>query len=134
MSWGLSPLERQVGESSSSEGMMLMRDLGDLETGKVSTSRCSSAAAILDFVKAVSFVGTDSDAEVTHGMGNRDSGFTDDMVVSSATAAIEAPILKVVSPILGWHPWVVQNRFSPLLDLGNGVEDEFVEGEDHEEE
>ena len=111
-----------------------MRDLGDLETGKVSTSRCSSAAAILDFVKAVSFVGTDSDAEVTHGMGNRDSGFTDDMVVSSAMAAIEAPILKVVSPILGWHPWVVQNRFSPLLDLGNGVEDEFVEGEDHEEE
>ena len=29
---------------------------------------------------------------------------------------------------------MVQNRFSPLSDLGNGVEDEFMEGEDHEEE
>ena len=56
------------------------------------------------------------------------------MVVSSATTVIEAPILKVVSPILGQYPWVVQNRFSPLSDLGNGVEDEFMEGEDHEEE
>nr|POE85765.1 hypothetical protein CFP56_07106 [Quercus suber] len=56
------------------------------------------------------------------------------MVASLAPAAIEAPILKVVSPILGRYTWVVQNRFSPLLNLGNGVEDEFVEREDHEEE
>ena len=56
------------------------------------------------------------------------------MVVSSATAAIKSPILKDVLPILCQHPWVVQNRFSPLSDLGNGVEAEFGEGEDHEEE
>ena len=28
---------------------------------------------------------------------------------------------------------MVQNQFSPLSDLGNGVEDVFVEGDDHEE-
>ena len=54
------------------------------------------------------------------------------MVVSSATAAIKSPILKDVLPILCRHPWVVQNRFSPLSDLGNGVEDDLVEREVHE--
>ena len=28
---------------------------------------------------------------------------------------------------------MVQNRFSPLSDLGSGVEDVLVEGDDHEE-
>jgi len=77
---------------------------------------------------------TGFDAEVIHGLGNRDSGFTGDMVVSLAMAAIEPPILKEVPLILCRHPWVVQSRFSPLSNLGNGVEAEFGEGEAHEEE
>ena len=77
---------------------------------------------------------TGSDADVTHGIGHRDSGFTGDMVASSATMAIMSPILKDVSLILCQHPWVVQNRFSPLSNLGNGVEAKCGEGEDHEEE
>ena len=52
---------------------------------------------------------TGSDADVTHGIGNRDSGFTGDMVASSATMVIKSPILKDVSLILCQHPWVVQN-------------------------
>ena len=57
-----------------------------------------------------------------------DLGFTGVRVVSSTTALFE----NVVSPILDLNPWVVQNRFSLLFDLGNGVEDELVEGEVHE--
>ena len=75
-----------------------------------------------------------SDVEVIHGLGNRDSGFTGDLVVSLAMAVIKPPLLKEVPPILCQHPWVVRNRFSPLSDLGNGVEVEFGEGEAHEEE
>ena len=122
-----------MGESSSSDGMMSMRDFGYPETGKDLASRCSSATVNLDFVKAVFSIVTGSDAEVTHGIGNRDSGFTSDMVVSSTMVAIEPPILKEMSSVLCQHLWVVQNRFSPLSDLGNGVEAEFGEG-DHEEE
>ena len=107
------------------------RVLGVLDVGKALASRSCSTAVVLDSVKAGSSIGLVSDAEVTHGLGNRNFGSTNDMVVS---LAIEASILKVVSPILGRYPWVVQNRFSPLSDLGNGVEDEFMEGEDHEEE
>ena len=55
------------------------------------------------------------------------------MVGSSTTMEIEAPSLTVVSSILGQYPWVVHNPFSPLLVLGDGVVDEFVEGEDHVE-
>ena len=55
------------------------------------------------------------------------------MVGSSTTTEIEAPSLTVVSPILGQYPWVVHNPFSPLSNLGDGVVDEFVEGEDHVE-
>ena len=131
---GLPPLERQVGESSSSNGMMPTRVFGDPHTGKVSASRCNSAAVNLDSVKAVFSMVKCSDAEVTHGIGNRDSRFTSDMVFSSAMAAIEPPILKEMLPILCRHLWVVQNRFSPLSDLGNRVEAKFGEGEDHEEE
>ena len=60
-------------------------------------------------------------------------GFTSDMVISSAMAGIEPPILKEVSPIPCQHPWVVLNRFYPLSNLGNGMEAEFGEGEVHEE-
>ena len=69
-SWGLPPLERQVGESSSSDGTMPMRVFGDLETRKDLASRCSSTAFNLDSVKVVFSVVTGSDAEVTHGIGN----------------------------------------------------------------
>ena len=110
-----------------------MRAFGALETRKDSVSRCSSAAINLDSVKADFSMVTGSDAEVTHGIVNQNSGFTREVVVSLATTAIESPILKDVLPILCWHPWVVQNRFSPLSDLGNGVEVEFGEREDHEE-
>ena len=104
------------------------RVLGVPETRKVSASKSSSAAVALDSDKVVSSLSTVSDAKVTHGLGNRDSGFTGDMVVSSMTAAIEVPILKVVLSILGQYPWVVQNRFSPFSNLGNGVDDVFREG------
>ena len=76
---------------------------------------------------------TGSDVEVTHGIVNRNSGITGEVVVSSATTVIESLILKDVLPILCRHTWVVQNQFSPLSDLGNGVEAEFGEREDHEE-
>ena len=55
------------------------------------------------------------------------------MVISSAMAGIEPPILKEVSPIPCWHPWVALNRFSPFSDLGIRMEAEFGEGEAHEE-
>ena len=99
------------------------RVLGVLDVGKALASRSCSTAVVLDSVKAGSSIGLVSNAEVTHGLGNRNFGSTNDMVVS---LAIEASILKVVSPILGRYPWVVQNRFSPLSDLGNRVEDEFM--------
>ena len=99
------------------------RVLGVLDVGKALASRSCSTAVVLDSVKAGSSIGLVSDAEVTHGLGNRNFGSTNDLVVS---LAIEASILKVVSPILGRYPWVVQNRFSPLSDLGNRVEDEFM--------
>ena len=49
-SQGLPPLERQVGESSSSDGMMSTRVFGDIEIGNDSASRGGSAAANLDSV------------------------------------------------------------------------------------
>ncbi|KAF3971894.1 hypothetical protein CMV_004551 [Castanea mollissima] len=130
----LPPVERQVGVSSSGDGMMPMRVFGDPVTGKESVSRCSSDIVNLDFGKVVFSGFTGSGAEVTHGLGIRDSRFTGDMVISLAMVVIEPPILKEVSPILCWQPWVAQNRFSPLSKLGNGVEAEFGEGEAHEEE
>ena len=108
-SQGLPPLERQVGESSSSDGMMPTRVFGDLEIENDLASRCSSTVANLNSIKAVFSVVMGSNAEVTHGIDNRDFGFTDDMVVSSATTVIKSPILKDVSLILCQHPWVVQN-------------------------
>ena len=127
-------LERQVSESSSSDGMMPMRVFGDPMTGNDSVLRCSSDLVNHDSGEALFFGFMSFGAEVTHGLGNRDFGFTGDMVVSSVMAVIEPLILKEVSLILFWHPWVVQNRFSPLSDLGNGVEAKFGEGEAHEEE
>uniref|UniRef100_A0A7N2MR58 Uncharacterized protein n=1 Tax=Quercus lobata TaxID=97700 RepID=A0A7N2MR58_QUELO len=88
----------------------------------------------LDSSKAVLSGFTGSCAEVTHGLGIQDSRFTSDMVISLAMAVSKPPILKEVSSILCRHPWVVQNRFSPLSNLGNGMEAEFGEGEAHEEE
>ena len=58
-------------------------------------------------------------AEATQGFGFQDSGFTEDMVVSLELAGSEP---------------VMINRFYPLLDLGNGLEAEFGEGEAHVEE
>ena len=81
---------------------------------KAVTSCSSFDAVVLAFVKAGFSMGSDSDVEVTLGLGNCDSGSTGIMVGSSTTTAV-----------------VIQNRFSPLPDLGNGVKDEFVEGEDH---
>ena len=98
-----------MGESSSSDGTMPTRVFGDLEIENDSASRCSSTVANLNFVKAVFSMVTGFDVEVTHGIGNRDFGFTNDMVVSSVTTVIKSPILKDVSLILCQHPWVVQN-------------------------
>ena len=107
-------LERQVSESSSSDGMMPKRVFGDPMTGNDSVLRCSSDLVNHDSGEALFFGFMSFGAEVTHGLGNRDFGFTGDMVVSSVMAVIEPLILKEVSLILFWHPWVVQNRFSPL--------------------
>ena len=93
----------------------------------------NSDAVVLGSVMVGFSLGSVFDAEVTHGRGYRDSGSTSVMVGSSMTAKIEAPSLTVVSLILGQYPWVVHNPFSPLSDLGDGVVDEFVEGEDHVE-
>ena len=126
------PLERQVGVSSSGDVMMTMRVCGDPATGKESESRCSFDIANLDSGKAFSGF-TSPGAEVSHGFGVWDSGFTSDMVISSAMVGIEPPILKEVSLIPCRHPWVALNRFSPLSDLGIGMEAEFGEGEAHGE-
>ena len=110
-----------------------MSVLGAPKIGKVSASRSSSTAVARVSGKAASPRCTDSNAKVTLGLANRGSGFTSETVVSSTTATIEAPILNVVPPSLVQYPWVVQNRFSPLSNLGNGVEDVLVEGDDHED-
>ena len=97
---------------------ILMRALADPETGKAPTSSRSSVVVVLGVDMAISAMGSVSN----------DLGFTSVRVVSSTTALFE----NVVSLILDLNPWVVQNRFSLLFDLGNGVEDELVEGEVHE--
>lgn len=58
------------------------------------------------------------------------------MVISSVVTGFEPPILKEGSLILCRQPWIVHNRFSPLLVLGNGLEAKVGEGEGeaHEEE
>ena len=130
----LTSVEGQVGVSSSGAGLMPMSALGVQVTGKEAATRCSSDIVILDFGKA-DFPGfTDSNIEVTHRLGSRDSGFTVDMGFNSAGAVIEPPILTEVPPIQCRQPWLVQNRFSPLSVLGNGMEAEFGEREDHAEE
>ena len=58
-------------------------------------------------------MGSASGAEASLGLGKRVPRSTGAMVSSSTSVEI-----------------LVQNRFSPLSDLGNGVEDEFVAGED----
>nr|POF09162.1 hypothetical protein CFP56_75108 [Quercus suber] len=98
------PLERQVGVSSSGNGLMPMRVGGAPVSGKESVARCSSDIVNLDPDKAVFSGFTGSGAEVTHGLGTRDSRFTGDMVISSTMVVIEPPILKEVSPILCRHP------------------------------
>ncbi|KAF3973051.1 hypothetical protein CMV_003495 [Castanea mollissima] len=132
LSAGLSPIS-SPDHSSELLASNPSRELGAPVTENASALRCSSVAVLLDSGKAVSPMDTVSDAEESHGIGIRDSGFTSDPAVSSPAVVLEAPILKGVSPILGQYPWVIQNRLSPLLELGNGVDDVFVEGEDHEE-
>ena len=73
----------------------------------------SSDAVVLSFVKEGFLMGSTSGAETTLDLGKHVSGSTGVMVGCSASAEI-----------------MVQNRFSPLSNLGNGVEDEFVAGED----
>ncbi|KAF3960713.1 hypothetical protein CMV_014595 [Castanea mollissima] len=97
------------------------RELGAPVTETPSALRCSSAAVFLDSGKAVLPLDTISDAEDSH-----------DLAVSSPSVVLEAPILKGAAPILDQFPWVIQNRFSPLSELGNGVDEGFVEGEDQE--
>ena len=105
LSAGISPI------SSSDQASKLLtsnptRVLGVLDAGKALASRSSSTAMVLDSVKAGSSMGSVFDAEVTHGLGKRDSRSTSDMVASSVTTMIEAPILKVVSPIFSrYHGW-----------------------------
>ena len=96
------PLERQVGASLSGDGMIPMRICGDPMTGTESASRCSSDVVNLNSSKAIFSRFTSSSVEVTHGLGIQDSGFTGDMVISSAMAMamIEPPILKEVPLIL----------------------------------
>ena len=113
--------------------LILSRVLGHPMAGKALAACSNSNAVVLSSVKVGFSLGSVSNAEVTHGQGYRDSGSTGVMVGSSTTAEIEALSLTVVSPILGQYPWVVHNPFSPLSDLGDGVVDEFVEGEDHVE-
>ena len=81
---------------------------------KAVTSCSSSDVVVLTSVKAGFSMGSVFNAEVTLGLGYRDSGSTAVRVGSLAMVAV-----------------VVQNRFSPLSNLGNGVEDEFMVGEDH---
>nr|XP_023927128.1 uncharacterized protein LOC112038539 [Quercus suber] len=89
------------------------RALGYPVAGKASSPCGSSDAVVLDSISAGFSMGSVSDAETTLGLGIRDSGSTGVMVGSSATAEI-----------------MVHNRFSPLSDLGIGVEDEFVVRDD----
>nr|XP_023914240.1 protein GLE1-like [Quercus suber] len=63
-----------------------------------------------------------------------DAGFIGDLVITSAVAGIEPPIMKEGSSIFCQQPWVDLNRFSPLSGLGFGLEAEVGEGEAHEEE
>ena len=109
------------------------RVLGHPVAGKALAACSNSDAVVLGSVKVGFSLGSVSDAEVTDGRGYRDSGSIGVMVGSSTTAEIETPSLTVVSPILGQYLWVVHNPFSPLSNLGDGVVDEFVEGEDHVE-
>ena len=110
-----------------------MRISGAPETGTNLVSSCISSTFNLDFVEADPSMVTGSDAKVTHGIGNRNFGFIGEMVASSAAVAFESLIMKEVLLILCRHIWVVQNCFSPLSNLGNGVEAEFGEREDHDE-
>ena len=112
------PIERQEGVSSRGDELRTMTVCGDPVTGKDSESRCSADNGNLD-AGMVSSGFTSPGAEATQGFGFRDPGFTGDMVVSSELAGSEP---------------VVINRFYPLLDLGNGLEAEFGEGEAHVEE
>ena len=112
------PIERQEGVSSRGDELRTMTVCGDPVTGKDSESRCSANNGNLD-AGMVSSRFTSPGAEATQGFGFRDPGFTGDMVVSSELAGSEP---------------VVINRFYPLLDLGNGLEAEFGEGEAHVEE
>ena len=81
--------------------------------GNASPSFGSSNAVVLASIKDGFSMGSASGAETTLGLGKRVSGSTGAMVGSSVLAEI-----------------MVQNHFSPLSDLGNGVEDEFMAGED----
>ena len=74
--------------------------------------RSSDAVVLVSFQEGFS-MGLASGAETSLDLGKHVRGSTGAMVSSSVSAEI-----------------LVQNRFSPLLDLGYGVEEEFVAGED----
>ncbi|KAF3956556.1 hypothetical protein CMV_018327 [Castanea mollissima] len=97
------------------------REMGAPVTETSPELRCSSAAVFFDSGKAVLPLETISEAEDSH-----------DPAVSSPSVVLEAPFLLEAAPILDQVPWVIQNRFSPLAVLGNGVDEDFVEGEDQE--
>nr|POF24500.1 hypothetical protein CFP56_29525 [Quercus suber] len=128
---GLSPIP-----SSNQASELLISNLTSVVrvpmTGNAMASRRSSVAVVLDPGKPISSMDSVSAGEVPLRLDIRDPGFTGGMLVSPEMTEIEAPIREVVSQILGWNSWVVQNRFSPFFDLGFGVDDGFVEGEDHE--
>ncbi|KAF3973645.1 hypothetical protein CMV_002939 [Castanea mollissima] len=109
------------GSSSESLAPSPSRELGTPVNETPSAIRCSSAAVLLDSGKAVLPLDTFSDAVDSQ-----------DLAVCSPSVVREAPIQKGVSPILDHFPWVFQNRFSPLSELGNGVDEGFVEGVEHE--
>ena len=89
------------------------RVMGYLVAGNASPPYRSSDVVVLTSIKEGFSMGSASSAETSLGLGKHVPGSTDAMVGGLASAKI-----------------LVQNRFSPLSDLGNGVEDEFVVEED----
>ena len=85
------------------------RVMGYPVAGNASLPCHSSDAVVLTSVQEGFSMGLASGAETSLGLGKRVPGSTGAMVSSSASTEI-----------------LVQNRFSPLSDLGNGVEVEFV--------
>ena len=123
----------QLDASLSDDGLTPMRVLDTPANGKKLAARCISVLGIPNSGKAAFSGFSGSDAEETQGLGRWDARFTRNLVLSSAVAGIQPPMMKEGLPILCRQPWVDHNRFSPLLGLGFGLEAEVGEGEAHEE-